>query len=70
MFSLLHLFCDVDDFCRVFLPQWWQQQLPRTQTERKRRRRLSRLSESESMTIVIAFHASRFRDFKTFYRST
>jgi hypothetical protein len=67
MFSLLHLFCSVDDFCHAFLPLWREQQLPAQGTECKRRRRASRLSESEIMTIVIAFHASRFRDFKTFY---
>jgi hypothetical protein len=24
MDSLLELFCDVDDFCKVFLPKWQQ----------------------------------------------
>jgi len=44
------LFCDVDDFCKAFEPQWRQGQ---TGTGRRRRRRGSRLATSEIMTIVI-----------------
>nr|WP_150142525.1 hypothetical protein [Candidatus Enterovibrio escacola] len=33
----------------------------------KQRNKLSRLSVSEVMTIVIAFHQSGYRDFKTYY---
>jgi len=33
----------------------------------KKRRRQSRMSPSECMTIVIAFHQSNHRDFKNFY---
>lgn len=58
------LFCDVDDFCREFEPLWRQQQI---RDGRRRRRRTSRLSLSERMTIVIAFHNSGYRDFKHFY---
>lgn len=62
--SLLELFCDVDDFCQTFLPQW--EQLQRAQGQRTRRR-AGQLSVSEVMTIVIHFHQLRFRDFKTYY---
>jgi hypothetical protein len=58
------LFCDVDDFCRVFLPTWHRQLL--TNGERKRAR-TSRLTLSEIMTILIYFHQSQYRNFKTFY---
>jgi len=61
---LLELFCDVDDFCQTFLPQW--EQLQRAQGQRTRRR-AGQLSVSEVMTIVIHFHQLRFRDFKTYY---
>jgi len=54
------LFCDVDDFCKAFEPQWRQGQL---ELGERRRRRGSRLATSEIMTIVIAFHASDFRTF-------
>lgn len=62
--SLEELFCDVDDFCRVFLPTWHRQLL--TNGERKRTR-TSRLTLSEIMTILIYFHQSQYRNFKTFY---
>ncbi|MCP4288675.1 MAG: IS982 family transposase, partial [Gammaproteobacteria bacterium] len=62
--SLEALFCDVDDFCQTFLDQWYAQQL--TQGKRKRRR-ASRLSVSEIMTILICFHQSGYRHFKGYY---
>jgi hypothetical protein len=62
--SLEELFCDVDDFCRIFLPTWHRQLL--TNGERKRCR-ASRLTLSEIMTILIYFHQSQYRNFKTFY---
>jgi hypothetical protein len=62
--NLEALFCDVDDFCRLFLPDWHRQLL--TSGERKRRR-ASRLTLSEIMTILIAFHQSQYRHFKAFY---
>lgn len=58
------LFCDVDDFCKVFQPLLEQRQIEFAERHRKRR---SQLSLSERMTIVIAFHASNYRDFKHYY---
>jgi transposase len=58
------LFCDVDDFCKVFQLLLEKRQI--ASGERRRQRR-ARLSLSEQMTIVIAFHASNYRDFKHFY---
>ena len=58
------LFFDVDDFCNVFQPLWEKRQI--TSGER-RRNRGPRLSRSEQMTIVIAFHASNYRDLKHYY---
>jgi hypothetical protein len=62
--SLDDLFCAVDDFCRLFLPDWHRQQLPHGE---RNRRRSSRLVLSEIMTILIPFHQSHYRDFKAFY---
>lgn len=64
MNKLVELFCDVDDFCKVFIPLWEQQCIDNG--SRKRRRRCQ-MSHSEIMTIVIAFHQSNHRDFKNFY---
>ena len=62
--SLLDLFCDVDDFCQEFEPKWEEYQLD---TGLRKRRRKSRLSLSEIMTIVIHFHQSGYRTFKAYY---
>jgi Transposase DDE domain len=62
--DILPVFCDIDDFCLVFEPCWQQQLL--TAGERQRRRGAT-LSLSEVMTIIVLFHTSGYRDFKTFY---
>ncbi len=64
MDSLLELFCDVDDFCKAFLPIWQQMLIQNGQIKRERQRSLSM---SEIMTILIAFHQSHYRDFKAYY---
>ena len=62
--SLEDLFCDVDDFCRLFLPAWHRQLLT---DGTRQRRRTSRLTLSEIMTILIYFHQAQYRNFKAFY---
>jgi IS5 family transposase len=64
MDSLLVLFCDVDDFCKLFLPVWNRQLLASGQKQRQRTRSLTM---SEVMTILVAFHQSHYRDFKAYY---
>lgn len=58
------LYCNVDDFCQQFEPHWQCQQL---ESGQRKRRRSRSLSNSEMMTILIAFHSSHYRDFKHFY---
>ena len=62
--SLEELFCSVDDFCQIFEPQWQRQCLGHNLQVRTRERSL-RLSEI--MTILIRFHQSGYRNFKTYY---
>ena len=62
--SLLELFVDVDDFCQIFLPIWRQKLLT---DGSKKRLREGQLSLSEIMTIIIHFHQSRYRNFKSYY---
>lgn len=62
--SLEALFCDVDDFCQVYLPQWHQQLLSGGQRQRLR---TGQMSVSEIMTVVIHFHQSHYRNFKAYY---
>src|SRR5512140_62802 len=64
MESLLELFVSVDDFCQLFLP-FWERKL--VQDGSKKRCRSGELSISEIMTIIIHFHQSHYRAFKTYY---
>jgi len=61
---LEELFCQVDDFCREFMPKW-ESQLISNGVQQKSWQ--CQMSASEIMTILLLFHAQRYRDFKTFY---
>jgi transposase len=62
--SLDALFCDVDDFCLVFEPEWQKKLLNYGGIKRDRAKSLCL---SEIMTILIAFHQNHYRNFKHFY---
>ena len=63
--DIAQIFCELDDFYQQFEHSWQHQaQLPSMPGERRSQ---SRLSLSEVMTIVVAFHGSGFRTFKAFY---
>ena len=62
--NILPLFCDIDDFCLLFEPMWQRQHLSNAP---RHRHRASTLALSEVMTIIVLFHASGYRNFKTFY---
>ena len=64
MNKLVDIFCDVDDFCKVFIPEWQKQLIENGKRQRKRE---IRMSYSEIMTLIIAFHMSHHRDFENFY---
>ncbi|URR00054.1 hypothetical protein LOC50_07225 [Pseudoalteromonas sp. SCSIO 43095] len=64
MNNLDAIYLDVDDFCLLFEPQWLKHLIA---SGEKQRIKPSRLSSSEVMTILIAFHQSGYRDFKTYY---
>jgi len=64
MNNLIHTFCDVDDFCKVFIPEWEARLICKGEIKR---RRVKRLSNAEIMTIIIHFHQSHYRDFKNYY---
>ena len=63
--DITQVFCDVDDFYQAF--QNYSQSLPKLTSFIGEKLCSSRLSLSEVMTIVIAFHASGYRTFKEFY---
>ena len=62
--SLLELFMDVDDFWKIFFPIWKQRLLVSGNVQRMRQ---TQLSMSEIMTIIIHFHQSSYRNFKSYY---
>ena len=62
--SILDLYCSVDTFWQQFAPLWECEQVA---AGRRRRKRATRLSPSEIMTILILFQQSGYRTFKGFY---
>ena len=64
MDKLVETYCDVDDFCHLFIEQW---QCTLLEDGDIKRRRACRLSTAEIMTIIIHFHQSHYRDFKNYY---
>jgi hypothetical protein len=69
--QLISIFCDVDDFCKEFEPEW-RKILIENQNQnlignKKRRNRKTELSLCEAITIVTMFHKTRYRTFKDYY---
>lgn len=64
--DLTTLFCDVDDFYKENLGEK-EENRGRLSSKKLYRNRKKRLSSSEIMTILIYFHVSGYRNFKTFY---
>lgn len=64
MNNLVETFCDVDDFCEVFIPAWEQTLIANGDMKRRREKRMT---PAEIMTIIIGFHQSHHRDFKNYY---
>lgn len=63
---LISIFCDVDDFCKQFEPQW-QKFLIENLSSRKKRTRKTELTLSEAITVVVMFHKTGYRTFKDYY---
>jgi hypothetical protein len=63
--DLTQIFCDMDDFCQVL--NRVGEGMPKLPYDGEAKSYNSKLSLSEVMSIVIAFHGSGFRNFKSFY---
>lgn len=63
--DLTQIFCDVDDFYQSF-ERFSEREIAKLPFDGQAKRYQSRLSVSEVMTIVIAFHGSGYRTFKDF----
>lgn len=66
LIDIVKIFCEVDDFYRVFEKTAQQELLQSPQVHQVESCTFS-LSPSEIMTMVIAFHLSHYRTFKHFY---
>jgi len=62
--DILTVFCEIDDFCKVFEPRFNQMLLG---DGSRQRNKTSVMRLSEVMTILVLFHMSGFRNLKTFY---
>lgn len=62
--DILTIFCEIDDFCAKFEPVFRRKLLA---DKVKRRQRAMKLSLSEVLTIIVYFHSSGYRNFKTYY---
>ena len=65
--NVIQIFCDADDFCQKFIPNWKKTQLEEKkevdeQTLTRVRARL--VCESEIMTLIVYYHLSGYRTFK------
>lgn len=60
--ELIEMFCEVDDFSKEFEKKTSTRLLA---GPLKRRNRKNKMSPSEVMTLLIAFHRSGYRTFKT-----
>ena len=70
IFMLISIFCDVDDFCKEFEPEWRKiliEDQSRLIGDKKTRNRKTELLLSEAITIVVMFHKTRYRTFKDYY---
>nr|WP_174626524.1 hypothetical protein [Candidatus Methylobacter favarea] len=62
--KLTQLFCDVDDFCRIFISIWQKNQIPNGD---KKRNRPHGMSFSKMITLLVYYHQSAYRTYKGFY---
>ncbi len=63
--ELTELFCAIDDFCKLFLPDFQARLL---EQDIKSRNREGQLCLSEVMTIIVYFHFSGYHAFKWYYQ--
>ena len=64
--NVTQIFCDADDFCQGFIPNWEKTQLE-AEEKAKTRTRARSVCESEIITLVVCYHLSGYRTFKWFY---
>ena len=63
--NVTQIFCDADDFCQEFIPNWQKTLLEDGETKTRIRERS--VCESEIIAVIVCFHISGYRTFKWFY---
>ncbi len=61
---LVEVFCEVDDFCKAFFPQWEAHLIGKGSAPRGPE---PGLYASEIITLLLVLHGSRFKYLKNFY---
>ena len=61
---MLDIFCQIDEFCKEFCLEWQKRLIEGRERKRKRE---SKLSLSEIVTILVTFQTSSYRTFKHYY---
>ncbi len=64
--NLTQIFCDADDFCQKFIPEWKKTRLEGE--EKITRARARSICESEIITLMVRYHISGYRTFRWFYQ--
>lgn len=67
--QLVERFCEFDDFCKSIRNEWEAYRLTNGQSAGRRHGPEAGLCDSEIMTVLVLYHSSRFKNFKTFYNS-
>ena len=66
--KITDIFVVVDDFCKEFSSEIKNIKYSTLPSDKKRRNRASRISDSEIITILIGFHLGSHRTFKHYYQ--
>jgi len=64
--NITQIFCDADDFCQAFIPDWEKTQLEPDEKTKTRARARS-VCESKIIALVVCYQLSGCRTFKLFY---
>ena len=59
---IVEVFCEVDDFCKAFVPHW-----EASRWAPAGRPHAGRISTSEIITLLLVFHSSGFKHLKSFH---
>ena len=65
--ELVERFCEFDDFCNAVRAEWKAMLLSNSKAADRQYGPEGGLADSEIMTVLVLYHSSRFKNFKTFY---